>query len=75
MRTAAETGDAPGLRLAAHSLKSNSAEFGAMSLSALCKELEMMGKDGRTDGALPLIDRADAEFKAVIPALKAIGAT
>ena len=75
MRTAAETGDAPGLRLAAHSLKSNSAEFGAMSLSALCKELEMMGKDGRTDGALPLIDRADAEFEAVIPALKAIGAT
>jgi CheY-like chemotaxis protein/HPt (histidine-containing phosphotransfer) domain-containing protein len=75
MRKAAEIGDAPSLRLAAHSLKSNSAEFGAMSLSALCKELEMMGKDGHTEGALPMIDRADALFEAVKPALLALGAT
>jgi signal transduction histidine kinase/CheY-like chemotaxis protein/HPt (histidine-containing phosphotransfer) domain-containing protein len=72
MRQAAESGDAPGLRLHAHSLKSNSAEFGAMSLSALSKQLEMMGKDNQLDGALPLVDQADAAFEAVKPALLAL---
>ena len=74
MRQAAETGDAPGLRLHAHSLKSNSAEFGAMSLNALCKQLEMMGKDNQLDGTLPLIDQADAAYQAIKPALLALGA-
>ncbi len=73
MRQAVESGDAPGLRLAAHSLKSNSADFGAMSLNALCKELEIMGKDNQLDGALPLIDQAGAAFEAVKPALLALG--
>jgi len=72
MRQAAETRDAPGLRLHAHSLKSNSAEFGAMVLSALCKQLEMMGKDNQLDGALPLIDQADALYEAIKPALVAL---
>jgi response regulator RpfG family c-di-GMP phosphodiesterase len=40
LRQASEKGDATGLRLAAHSLKSNAADFGAMRLSNLCKELE-----------------------------------
>ena len=71
---AAGSGDAPGLRLAAHSLKSNSADFGAMSLNALCKQLEMMGKDNQLDGALPLIDQAEAALEAVRPALMALGA-
>ena len=72
MRQAAETGDAPGLRLAAHSLKSNSADFGAMSLNALCKQLEILGKENQLDGALPLIEQADAAFEAVKPALLAL---
>ncbi len=72
MRQAAQSGDAPALRLAAHSLKSNSADFGAMALNALCKQLEMMGKDNQLDGALPLIDEADAAFEAAKPALLAL---
>ncbi len=74
MRQAAESGDAPGLRLAAHSLKSNSADFGAMTLNAICKELEMMGKDDRLDGALALVAEAEAAFEAVKPALLSIAA-
>lgn len=48
------------LRLAAHSLKSNSAEFGATALSELCRELEMMGKEENLAGAC----LADARKKA-----------
>jgi len=72
MRSAAEAGDAPGLRLSSHSLKSNSADFGAMDLNALCKQLEMMGKEEKLEGALALIDQADAAFAAVKPALLAL---
>ena len=44
--------DAAEVRMAAHSLKSNSAEFGAMELSSLCKEIEQLARDNR----LPEID-------------------
>ncbi len=35
--------DAAGVRLAAHSLKSNGADFGATTFSALCQQLELLG--------------------------------
>lgn len=47
MKTALPANDADGFRRAAHSLKSNSATFGAMRLSGLAKELEMLGKQGK----------------------------
>jgi CheY-like chemotaxis protein len=50
-RAAIVTGNAQSLRLAAHSLKSNSVEFGATQLSDLAQELEMMGKAGTLEGA------------------------
>lgn len=37
---AAEHGDLEALRIAAHTLKSNARDFGALRLSALCAELE-----------------------------------
>ncbi len=40
-------GDAGGVRRVAHGLKSNGADFGASRFSALCKELEAIGKSGR----------------------------
>jgi HPt (histidine-containing phosphotransfer) domain-containing protein len=49
---AAERKDARGLQTAAHSLKSSSAYIGAMKLSALCKELEEMGRSGSTERAV-----------------------
>ena len=49
---AVENGDAKGLQTAAHSLKSSSAYVGAMRLSELSRELEMMGRSGTLEGAL-----------------------
>jgi HPt (histidine-containing phosphotransfer) domain-containing protein len=45
MKAALDARDAETFRRAAHSLKSNSATFGAMNLSALARELEMMGRE------------------------------
>ena len=45
LKTALASNDAETFRRAAHSLKSNAATFGAMELSALARELEMMGRD------------------------------
>lgn len=42
-----KSGDAEAFRRAAHSLKSNCATFGAMQLSALARELEMLGKENK----------------------------
>ena len=41
----------PALRIAAHSLKLNSADFGAEMLRDLCKQGELMGREGTLDGA------------------------
>ena len=45
MNSALASNDVEAFRRAAHSLKSNSATFGATDLSALARELEMMGRD------------------------------
>ncbi len=57
------------LRIAAHSLKSNSAEFGAQALYELCKTLEEMGQAGELDGAADLSAQAQAEYERVETAL------
>jgi len=61
--------DAAGFRMAAHTLKSGSADFGAITLSKLCAQLEEMGKDGTLAGAAPLVAEAEAIFAQVQPAL------
>jgi signal transduction histidine kinase/DNA-binding response OmpR family regulator/HPt (histidine-containing phosphotransfer) domain-containing protein len=66
------SGDAAGVRRVAHSLKSNGADFGAATFAALCRELEMMGKDGRLDGAADLAARLGAEYVKVAAALQAV---
>ena len=63
--------DAEVLRRAAHSLKSNSATFGAMTLSTMCRELEYLGRDGEIAGAAERIAQAEAEFERVQAALTA----
>jgi HPt (histidine-containing phosphotransfer) domain-containing protein len=65
MRQALDAGDADSFRRAAHSFKSNSATFGAESLAAHAKELEMMGKAGTLDGALPKLAQLEAEYNQV----------
>jgi signal transduction histidine kinase/DNA-binding response OmpR family regulator/PAS domain-containing protein len=64
--------DAAGVRLAAHSLKSNGADFGATTFSALCQQLEMLGKSGKLGGAKALLTQVKEEFEKVKAALEAI---
>jgi len=70
MRTALAGGDAETFRRAAHSLKSNSASLGALTLSAQAKELEMMGKATNLEGAAAKIAAADVEYAKVKAALE-----
>jgi HPt (histidine-containing phosphotransfer) domain-containing protein len=64
--------DAAAFRLAAHTLKSGSADFGAMSLSQLCARLEEMGKSGELNGAADLVNEAEGIYEQVKIALTAV---
>jgi CheY-like chemotaxis protein len=72
MRRATQTGEAAILHREAHSLKSNSADFGATTLSVLCRELEMMGESATLEGAIEKVGQAEAEYERVKEALKAM---
>jgi HPt (histidine-containing phosphotransfer) domain-containing protein len=67
---AAESGDAKGLQIAAHSLKSSSAYIGAMRLSALSKELEQMGRSNAMNDVTDKAKMLEAEYIRVITSLK-----
>ena len=72
MQEAFSAGNTEDLRRAAHSLKSNSANFGAIRLSRQCKELEDMGKAGVLEGAAEQIGQIVAEYEKARAALEAI---
>jgi CheY-like chemotaxis protein/HPt (histidine-containing phosphotransfer) domain-containing protein len=72
LRQALSKEDAAGVRLAAHSLKSNGADFGATTFSTLCQQLEMLGKSGQLTGIETLLSRINEEFEKVKAALEAI---
>ncbi|MFP3868839.1 MAG: response regulator [Desulfobacteraceae bacterium] len=67
--------DSERFRRAAHSLKSNSAAFGAVTLTELARELEMLGKEGRLAGAGEKLAQAEAEYQQVEQALKELTGT
>jgi HPt (histidine-containing phosphotransfer) domain-containing protein len=64
-------GDYETLRRAAHSLKSNSLNFGAIELSRMCKELEDAAKAGTLEGVEEQLDQIRAEYARAAAALKA----
>ena len=70
MAEAAAQGRADGLRRAAHTFKSISATVGAMTLSALCKELERLGREGRLENVEAILAEVDKEYGRVTGALK-----
>ena len=72
MRRALGEKDVDSFRRAAHSLKSNAASFGAMTLSALAKDLEESAKAGSLDGASPRVERLANECERVARALREI---
>jgi CheY-like chemotaxis protein len=61
-RLLAEAGQAGELRMEAHSLKSTSATFGAMALSAEARELERLARDGLLEETPRRITRAETKF-------------
>ncbi len=63
-------GDATQLRHASHTLKSSSATLGAMTLSHLCKKLEVMSRAGNTEYAEDNLPQLEAEYKRVKAALQ-----
>lgn len=58
-------------RRAAHTLKSNSANFGAGSLSEMAKELEDMAKEDNLEGATEKLQAFEVAYAQVAVELKA----
>jgi HPt (histidine-containing phosphotransfer) domain-containing protein len=63
---------ADSLRRTAHTLKSNSELFGALTLAGLCRDLEHRAKEGALEGAEELLVQIEAEFARVQAAFEAI---
>ena len=57
--------DPTSIHQAAHSLKSSSANLGALHLSDLCKKMESLGRAGSIDGAAELMVQIEAAYGAV----------
>ncbi len=71
LRAAIEASDAEAVRMAAHTLKSSSANVGAVALSAQCKLLEKIARKGNLEDAESIVTELEKEFKSVRKALEA----
>lgn len=60
-------GDAESVRRAAHSLKSNSASFGAARLAEAARALEGIARGGALEDAPQALARVEAEYALVAP--------
>ena len=69
MREATNRSDPEDLRQAAHALKSSSANLGALSFAALCKELEERGRSRQLDNITELLVGAETQYTRVREAL------
>jgi signal transduction histidine kinase/DNA-binding response OmpR family regulator len=65
IRDAVQAEDAANMARASHTLKSSSAQVGALGLAALCKEIEARGKTGSMEGAQELLAQFSEELEAV----------
>lgn len=72
MHAALAAANSEDFRRAAHSVKSNSANFGAMGLSNKAKQLEDIGKEGQLEQAAAPLGEAEAEYEKVKFALEMI---
>ena len=73
IRSALASGNVETFRRAAHSMKSNAATFGAVELSALAKELEMLGKENKlheTGDRLRALEESFASVREALLGLK-----
>jgi PAS domain S-box-containing protein len=69
IRTSLEARDADALRREAHRLKGSSQQMGAARLSALCLELENLGRNNRVEDGMPLVVSVEREAIQVRQAL------
>ena len=65
LQAALARGDAEGMRRAAHTLKSSCADFGALGLSALFKEIEARAREGADRVPAAMVAEAVAGFEPV----------
>ena len=72
LQRAAELGDTSTLVSSAHSLKSTSANLGALDLSELARQIEHGGRAGTLDSPQLLVARVVAEFVRVESALRGL---
>jgi HPt (histidine-containing phosphotransfer) domain-containing protein len=70
LQTALASKDCDGFRQAAHSIKSTSNSFGALEFGALAKELEMMGRESKLDGASMKVESLVMGYETVHKALR-----
>ncbi len=71
IRAGIAAGNVEQVRRAAHSLKSNSASFGAARVAGLSREIEMVAKRGEAlEGAGPLLAELAAEYQKLVPLLQ-----
>jgi HPt (histidine-containing phosphotransfer) domain-containing protein len=70
LRQALEKQDCEGFRRAAHSIKSTSNSFGALDFGAEARGLEMMGREGKLEGAAPKVEALEANYLVVKQALE-----
>ena len=69
LQSAIDNKDAESLRVAAHTLKSSSANVGARVLADLCRQLEEMGRSGCVDNAANTLHQVFDEYRKVESAL------
>jgi HPt (histidine-containing phosphotransfer) domain-containing protein len=65
MRRAADEDDATLMNRAAHTLKSSSASLGALTLSALSRDVEELARNGATADGAALLPQVEAEWSRV----------
>ncbi|WP_200372678.1 ATP-binding protein [Thiocystis violacea] len=70
IRQALDQGAADALRLAAHTLKSSSANLGGRRFVALCRELEILGRDERLQEAEALLGQVETELAQFLAAIE-----
>jgi signal transduction histidine kinase/CheY-like chemotaxis protein len=71
---AAQQGKPDELRRAAHTLKSNAANFGATAMAAACLELENVGRNNTVEGAADLLKKVEMAFEQAKAALLTVRA-
>ena len=69
IQEAVAQGDPLALKKAAHTLKSSSANLGAVTLAELCKTLEMMGHANTVENAEDIAAKMGVEYNRVLEAL------